>query len=543
MADKLENSKEQRKADLANERELTRLQRIYRNYANNKYALKEDKNQRKNVIKTLEQLKQERRDVKANLTVATGITHWEETELHMACLATHVQAQETVQESIEASRMQIVHLTSQMKELAAQRFELSKTALTDLQYNQNLLKAAHTLETLEKRLDVSRKQECVQVARNSRLRDCVEHMLHDRASFNRMWQQAIAQLTFDKKFLIDMVDRAVLAFNQRAELCTELDRLRELSLRDKRQHIVEILDMLRRLDADNKGHSFLRSKDFKRELFEIEPREMKRRQLVRNDQRQKTNFYKSIINKMIECSDVRDIHAAIEKFIKVDDEFFAHFNYMNHLNYQFEFLNECLRKTYHEIDAQREYNTKKEAYQIKMLTDIQKPRKNNQTERDVRSSAQLRQYFGKIEEIFETLRCDRTTLDERLGDQTHVTKHNLLEYLAIIEARLNTVLSYVYSAERQRIQKIGGGTVRGIERSVKCDPTPIEDVVLVQQCAECAEGEVNRYDEEIVYPLEMPEIRVKVRAKTVAPELQYRLHRLSQCRLPRSRALVNKRYQ
>lgn len=149
MSENFENSKEQRKADLADERELTRLQRIYRNYANNKYALKEDKNQRKNVIKSLEQLKQERRDVKANLTVATGITHWEETELQMACLATHVQAQETVQESIEASRIQIVHLTSQIKELAAQRFELSKTALTDLQYNQNLLKAAHTLETLE----------------------------------------------------------------------------------------------------------------------------------------------------------------------------------------------------------------------------------------------------------------------------------------------------------------------------------------------------------------------------------------------------------
>lgn len=545
------NPLEQAKLDRFNERELTRLQGNYRSYANCKYAIKQDKNQSKNIIKNLEQIKRERRDVKANLTVATGIAHHLEYEGHMASLELHVDGQEHIQSQIDTIKTQIGHMNTQIKRLDAERFRATKVALTDLQHNLNLKKAHRNLEILENRLDVSRKQECLCIAQNTKLRAFIEHMLYDRALFNKLWQKMMVQLCYDKKFLMDMVDRAVLAFHQGAELCNKFDTLRDKSMRDKRMHIVEMLDMIRNLDADHNLHTFLGAKQRHRELFDLESREYKRRQMFRDEHTTKTNFYNRVIDKITKFSDVENIQKAIEKFTKMDDEYFAHFNYMNNLNHQIEFLNECLRKIYTNIDAVGEYNTKKKKYQIDKVDKLneQLATANTisievQTNADTTAS-NLQKYFETITMVFKTLRCDQTPLDIKLGDQSSATIFNVQQYLSIIEARLNTIINYVFYKERLEADpkvNVMDLVVRGVERP-KSDPTALEDIVLVQQCAECAEGEVNRYDEEIVYPMEMDAIRVKVRAKTEAPEIQYRLHNLSKCRLPRSRALVNKRYQ
>lgn len=540
------------KIDRAGEKELTRLQGIYRNYANNKYAAKVDKNQIANMLKNLQQLKRERCEVRTNLLVATGKVATCETANHMATLELHVYGQEFIQLKIDTIKQQVNHINLKLKRLDAARFGTSKTAMTDLQFNSNLLKARSLRENMENRLDVSKKQECYQIAVNTKLREYIAHLLHDRALFNKLWQHMVRQLSYDKKFLMDMVDRAVLAFNQGADLCTQLDLLRDKNDRDRKMHIVEMLDMIRKLDADEKLSAFLQAKGQQRELADLEPREYKRRQMFREEQSSRAAYYKRIIDKVVEFQEVHSIGDAIDKFNKSDNEYFAHFNYMNNLNFQIEFLSECLKRMYGNIDGLREYNRNKELYQVRTVGELEQTLAQQQqaTERlkqnDEASLDRLKSYLNTIGSLFETLHCDRSTLDVLLTDQSKATVFNVERYLALLEERLNEVLNFVYHIERKPdapASKRGGAlTVRGVERN-KQDPTLITDVVLVQQCAECAEGEVNRYDEEIVWPMEKKTVLEKVRIKTEAPEIQYRLHNLSKCRLPRSRALVNKRYQ
>ena len=70
--------------------------------------------------------------------------------------------------------------------------------------------------------------------------------------------------------------------------------------------------------------------------------------------------------------------------------------------------------------------------------------------------------------------------------------------------------------------------VKNVQRNLD-HPVSIEDIVLMQQCAECAEGEdVNRYDEEIIYPMNFEAIKEKVWHKVQAPDMVYRLHNISQ---------------
>lgn len=544
-------AEEQLKIDRFDEKELTRLQGNYRNYANNKFAVREDKNQTTNLMKNLEQAKRERRDVRTQLAVATGSMHCIETENQMATIELHVSAQEAIQHQIDEMKTQVSHIRMQLKRLDAARFALSKQATTDLQFETNMQRLRKNREMLENRLDVSKKLECAQVALNTKLRAYIDHMLYDRSLFNKLWQKMILQLSFDKKFLMDMVDRAVLAFNQGADLCNQLDVLMEKSDRDKKMHITDMIDMIRKLDADAKQSTFLRTKGQTRELLDLEPREYKRRDKLRQEHKTRTIFYKKIIEKVVKFLGVTDIKQAIDTFNKSDNEYFAHFNYMNNLNHQVEFLNECLHRIYHDIDGLREYNVNKELLQHQTIetlgTELETKQKRTAeiSEENTKSAERLATYLSTINALFVTLKCDRSTLDVLLCDQTNTTTHNVQYYLSLLESRLNEVLNYVYYDERNPESKIQQTKTKFVRSAARehTNPTVLEDIVLVQQCAECAEGEVNRYDEEIVYPMEKDEVLAKVRVKTEAPEIQYRLHNLSKCRLPRSRLLANKRYQ
>lgn len=220
-------------------------------------------------------------------------------------------------------------------------------------------------------------------------------------------------------------------------------------------------------------------------------------------------------------------------------------------NILFVTLGECQRRVYAGIDAQREYTTAKRALQLHGIAELkdQLRQEHGRTARlrqlDDTGVSQYHLYMRTIGELFGRLGCDRESLDRQLGDQRLATEFNVIGYLAVLESRLNEVLNYVYHVERASgggESNAGGLVVRGVQRSNNVG-THITDVVLVQQCAECAEGDVNRYDEKVVWPMERPAVLAIVREKTVTPEIQYRLHRLSKCRLPRSRALMSKRFQ
>lgn len=202
------------------------------------------------------------------------------------------------------------------------------------------------------------------------------------------------------------------------------------------------------------------------------------------------------------------------------------------------------------IDAQREYTAAKRSLELRGVAELKAQlRQEGERTAEVRrldgaGSNQFDMYMRTIGDLFARLGCDRERLDRQLGDQRLATEFNVSGYLAVLEARLNEVLNFVYQADREAGGRLDPKrlVVRGVQRN-KDAPTHITDVVLVQQCAECAEGDVNRYDEKVVLPMERPEVLASVREKTVTPEIQYRLHNLSKCRLPRSRALMSKRFQ
>lgn len=578
---------DQSKVDKQNEKELTQLQQTYRNCANGQLTGKKTKEKMRNLIKNLDQMKWERHEVKANLAVATGTTHVRLYEEHMKVLDFHVGCLEEIQKSIDTVKTEINHLNHQLKRLDSERFRCNSKGISNNQFNLNLKKSQQTKESLENRLDVSKKQKNLATAQNYQLRMIIVHMMYERQRFNKIWRKMIVQLAFDKKFLIDIAERAIMAFNKGADVREKLNSLCDRAKRDKTMHITEMVYLIQKMDADDKLRMFLGNKGYRRKINDLEEREYKRRTAYKQHHIDTIELYTDILNRVQEFTEAKNIPLAATKFEKKDSECFAHFNYMNNLNSMVEYLKLTLKSLHKNIDESRDFNARLQEHADEKV----KSAKLIDTERNVEleklqqekeeRNAYLQFILKQIGEIFRMLRCDDSSLKQLLGDQSEATMFNVQKMLAGLESRLNTVLNVVYFNERkeksrQSLEKIeeqeevgeeeetdeeeGDGEyeegdeldkverqprfiVRGVEEE-RIEPHAIEEIVLVQQCPECAEGgEVNQYDEEIVLPNEMPEIRKNVRMKTQAPEMQFRLHSLSKCRLPRSRTLLNKRYQ
>lgn len=546
----IRNIQENLKMDKSQEIEMTRAQREYRNYANGLYSLNENKSKIRYLKKNLKQNQKEKISINTQLYVAFGSTHVKLYEENMRDVEKHVDCQEKMQDIIDVTKTQINHLNMQIKRTERGIHDLKMNSTSDHQHYGKLQNATKTLNMLENRVNVSKNRESMIISDNNNLRNIINNMLFDRALFNKLWQRMIERLAYDKKFFIDMVERAILAFNQGTDLCNKLDAIRDKGMRDKNHHIREILDLLRKLDSDHKAQVFLSVKGAYRQLSDLENREYKRRQEFRDYHIETTDLYNGIIEKIIKFSNAGNITNALDQFNKREDAFFAHFNYMNELNYQIKLLNESTKHIYGVTDSIRNSNQRNEMNQINELDSLksklieEKETTLNELTKQTDCDKNVHQLLTKFHEIFKILKCDDKQLFSLLGDHNNITIFNVKKFLTILEERLNLILSYVYHIERSdSTEDDAGFIVRNVDRNID-DPIPIEDIVVVQQCAECAEGvEVNRYDEEIVWPLNVADIKDRVRDKVRAPEIQYRLHNISKCRLPRSRMIVNKRYQ
>lgn len=537
--------------DLKNEGDLTKLQREYRSYAQGKFDIKRDMNKLKNLEINLRIIKKEAANTSVKLNVACGPEHIKVQEHSFKEIERHIVCQELIEKQILETNNEIAHLRSQIARAEKCAYAIRKTTDSESIYLQKMARAGRALVSLENNLEVARKIEAGVITQNMRLRSVINDLLVDRALFNKLWRRMVKQLSYDKKFLTDMIERAILAFNQGEDLCSKLDTLRERGENDKKQQVEEMSEMIQNLCADHNLHTFLSAKGKKRIMFDLESREYARRDLFKETYSNQIENFKRIIENCKNFSGFDDIVRVVERFQKHEDEYFAHFNYMNELNHNVSTLNQSMKFLYNDIDGLKEYNDKKLIYQKETLAKLgqtltaEKKKTAEKTAKAKQFGDKIAKYFSSIDAIFKMLRCDTSEIRMLLGDHTKIGVFNVKRFLTILETRLNEVMSFVYTEERRTARPDTDPrnfVVRGVERA-KIEPVPIEDIVLVQQCAECAEGEdVNRYDDETVLPVQHVDVQTKLNEKVKAPEMQYRLHNISKCRLPRSRLLVNKRY-
>lgn len=403
---------------------------------------------------------------------------------------------------------------------------------------------------MKSRLHASRQQEGKLAAESFALRNLIVNMLFDRKVFNTYWSKLVGQLKDSRKFLLEMIDRSNTAYILGADI---LDNLKQIEARrqgNKNYHIAEMYKITGAIDANETNSKFLGGKGAKRQMAPLEPREVNRRDLIKKDYNEKLNFYGLILREIKKFMGTENIEKARDQFLKAENEGFQYYNFMNEMNYQIEKFVTAYTKQSEDIRGMQSYTQRKMEFYDQRIAELKKMFAV-ESEKTLKAKNELEKYektilqhYDSLLEIMKILKCDLTPVQHLLGDHKTVSAYNLQAFFAILEKRLNEVIAIVYCSQRKSrglLDEDPRLLVKSLRREIG-NAVQIDDVITTQQCAECAESSnVNRSDEEIVFPLDHDVIRAKMRALVQAPEMAARLHSLSKCNLPNSVVVATRR--
>ncbi|XP_045479589.1 coiled-coil domain-containing protein 63-like [Harmonia axyridis] len=424
--------------------------------------------------------------------------------------------------------------------------------LTDKMWQDRTLAGQKTLEGLENKLDVQIKKFCTICAQNNKLRDEIDHLLKERADFNLKWDKLIKNLCIGKKFMLDLIEQATIAYDQREEWCSKLQALRTKAHSDLISHIHEMRELQRKEDNDKKLAEFFSTKGQKRVMAAMEEKERTKRKEKRTKMEEKLRKYTIILADVYDFTDQNEIDEIMESFKERESENFALFKYINELNREMEDLNDNLGYLHLDIDEQRVLMQVRAEKQQETLHKLREEVDEAVQLADAAEFAlgdcdkKIAQLSSGIDDLFRLCKCSRDPIVPLLGENLKVHQFNVLLFLKILERHVQDYICDVFNAEKILTAK---RKIRAKHKLIRAEAVlrplySIEQIVPANPCPLCVEHEQVSDVIDVLQRIQTKEqTEVKLAARLELPDGLERIHNVSACHLPKSRQIIQKRYQ
>ncbi|XP_068151261.1 coiled-coil domain-containing protein 63 [Drosophila tropicalis] len=532
---------------LLKHRELGKRQREYKKILSGKLKSRKETIIESSYENAIDQLEEEKNDLRAQIWVASGTTHKKTNDRCLDMIKCHVECQENLALDITTLKTSIGNMEKEISRVDKQIYNLNRLTVPDQQHQAHVAHTRKKMVILENALEVGVRQECGFTAANAELREQLIRILNHRTFFNDSYTKMVQKLNSDKKYLIDLIDYALNTFDGCIDVYEKIDNIAKREAKERDLRRIELQGIMRKVAADADNTAFLECKAKPRELADLQPKEYKRRDEFRRKHNKKINLYNSVLQKILEYTDSSNVEEVIEKFQQQESLYYSFFNYANEMSYHITLLNNSVNRLFEDIISLKRDNSNTLQEQLELISSLESEVKHKQESNmellriRENNDARLENLLQGVETLCEMCSIDATPLAGLLGDHTHVNLVNVARFLKLLEVRVQELTASVYVLERQDEGKVDY-VVKQIEKICEA-PTDLNDIVLTQQCPECAEGEAFNMDDggDGVVIHTVAEAKKKLYEKITQPEMQYRLHSISQCRLPRSRLLAAKR--
>lgn len=124
---------------------------------------------------------------------------------------------------------------------------------------------------------------------------CFKLIQNFRSDFNKIWDKLINNLSVGKKFMLDLIEQATIAYDQREEWVSKLQILRQKAHNDLLAHIQEMRILQRKRDNDGKLQEFFAVKGQKRIMKDLEEAEKRKRQQAKDNMEKKLDRYLNML--------------------------------------------------------------------------------------------------------------------------------------------------------------------------------------------------------------------------------------------------------
>ena len=269
--------------------------------------------------------------------------------------------------------------------------------------------------------------------------------------------------------------------------------LRERADREMAVYNAEIKDVKRILEHDRKLRKFMTTKAEDRASIledELMVRAIKKYEAQLNGLQHETSKFEEIFDKIKEATGIEDTDTLVESFIENEDRNFALYNYVNNMNTEIENLKDDIRRLKDEIELIKKEGVDSDVHRKEILNELEQKMVEVTDELTLvnkeykASRRQLELLKPKVESVFNSIECDRSSIAELLGIGVSIDDNNIMQYLGIIEQKCNELLQNKALEKIKKLNESGGDiSVDGLQGvgpqpahgNFLIVPPPIED--------------------------------------------------------------------
>lgn len=482
-------------AQLEAQMELSHLQRQYRCLRNDRrmYTDETENTLRKQKI-TIETLVKEKKELEAMMHVASSRQNEKFDQRNVEKLVELLEREAQAQEELKKEKEAIAGVDEKVAVMREKINQQSKKmgGSKDV-YQEKHVANMKLTRILENRLDEMTKKFSIALTGNLKLREHINHVEGQKARFLDLHKRLQAELIEGKKEIDRISEVATTHFTIRDEAQHRMASLRERADREMAVYNAEIKDVKRILEHDRKLRKFMTTKAEDRASIledELMVRAIKKYEAQLNGLQQETSKFEEIFDKIKEATGIEDTDTLVESFIENEDRNFALYNYVNNMNTEIENLKDDIRRLKDEIELIKKEGVDSDVHRKEILNELEQKMVEVTDELTLvnkeykASRRQLELLKPKVESVFNSIECDRSSIAELLGIGVSIDDNNIMQYLGIIEQKCNELLQNKALEKIKKLNESGGDiSVDGLQGvgpqpahgNFLIVPPPIED--------------------------------------------------------------------
>ena len=482
-------------AQLEAQMELSHLQRQYRCLRNDRrmYTDETENTLRKQKI-TIEALVKEKKELEAMMHVASSRQNEKFDQRNVGKLVELLERETQAQEELKKEKEAIAGVDEKVAAMREKINQQSKKmgGSKDV-YQEKHVANMKLTRILENRLDEMTKKFSIALTGNLKLREHINHVEGQKARFLDLHKRLQAELIERKKEIDRISEVATTHFTIRDEAQHRMASLRERADREMAVYNAEIKDVKRILEHDRKLRKFMTTKAEDRASIledELMVRAIKKYEAQLNGLQQETSKFEEIFDKIKEATGIEDTDTLVESFIENEDRNFALYNYVNNMNTEIENLKDDIRRLKDEIELIKKEGVDSDVHRKEILNELEQKMVEVTDELTLvnkeykASRRQLELLKPKVESVFNSIECDRSSIAELLGIGVSIDDNNIMQYLGIIEQKCNELLQNKALEKIKKLNESGGDiSVDGLQGvgpqpahgNFLIVPPPIED--------------------------------------------------------------------
>ncbi|XP_018580910.1 coiled-coil domain-containing protein 114 [Scleropages formosus] len=434
--------------DLA-EVEMTKLQRQFRIMEGDRqaYTIQAQEQIRTQRLE-IERLQEEQKELQCRLNVSQGHS-LQQQDVAMRRL---LNQQDEVNEQLERQGETLSQLEQEIIKMEKKLATLRRTG--------NIVDATQKSEafekqkaTLENKLHHALVQFNEQLTKNAQLREDLEALRLQWIWFQQLQYKLDKELQEVHRDIGDMINQSTVTYDARVEAQSKMVQLKEKADKDLAQYSEEMKELESVIAHERRLKEFISTKSKERSSREdsLDPTH---RQALEERERKRVepgeemlDSLEEVFHKIQSVTGEENLDLLASKFIQVEGQNFALFNYIIEQNNEAKSLRDQIEQIQQEMDQFHAEEQSQEAKYHKLLrdTDIQQREAEAQAQsyesQAVAANNILEQIKTGVDRMFRKLNCDLSALEDMLGSSTEIKDSNIMTYLSLIEKRTNELLS------------------------------------------------------------------------------------------------------